>query len=805
MTRIAPTTLVLALALAPGCGERDPAPLFGELGIQLLARAPDQVIEQVGRLTPDAEDDWARLAGVGWSDAGRAEGTSGPVAWALQPEVRVELPCLAPTDRALRIELAALAGDDVLEVDVRLNGRAVGSLELDAGVSEHALDVPAVAWLRGANVLTLLASEMRSAPEGERRGVGVVALEWGEPVRGSSSTSDARAELSSGTALVYDLELIAESELSVEGRGSGELEVRFAPRSARTGESAIDEAVPLVVRSDAGGVAARLPIPRLGDDVVRVELLWRGATPADGLELSSLRLEERDAPPRTPVVFISIDTLSARHTSLDGYVRDTTPNLAALAREAVVFTNARSNAPFTIPSYMSQLTGLYPEANRIEAPRSTGRYPHPWETKRIASNRWTLPESLRAAGWRTMAIVDNPWLAAPLGYRQGFDRYDTAPAEKEIWEVGGGIELVVERARALLSEVGDDEPVFLFAQALDPHGPYLPDEPWRGTFTGDAHDRERLLRVGRDQLHAYGVIPEYIALGVAHADELPDEMDAGPLIASYDEKVLQTDHWLGELFDLLRERGLYDRSLVIVSADHGESMLEHEFYFNHGTLYDEALHVPLLVKLPGGEFGGREIGLPVQLVDLYPTIAELCGLPVRDFLHGRSLVPLLRGGVLPEVPLFAEAGIADGASVVVDGWKLLEDSGVGGSMQTMLTHPRRDREQLAELHPELVDALWTNQEIGAYFEGRWDEKRAFADVVRGPFLELYRVETDRGELEDRAADEPLEVERLTGMLERLRQRGRSAREDALHDAPPVAFSEEALRELAALGYTDDDE
>src|SRR4030095_7462945 len=160
----------------------------------------------------------------------------------------------------------------------------------------------------------------------------------------------------------------------------------------------------------------------------------------------------------------------------------------------------------------------------------------------------------------------------------------------------------------------------LFVQAFDVHAPYLPAAPWAGTFSGDGLDDEQVTVPVSENPAVMGRVPAYVANPLSAKGPLPERVCTAPFIAAYDEEILGLDDALGGFFAALRQRGLLDAAVVVFSADHGESMVEHSRYFGHNTSYDEVLHVPLLVRLPGGRGGGRRVEDTVQLVDLYPTI-----------------------------------------------------------------------------------------------------------------------------------------------------------------------------------------
>lgn len=350
-----------------------------------------------------------------------------------------------------------------------------------------------------------------------------------------------------------------------------------------------------------------------------------------GLSGSCSAPPQNDAP---PVVLISVDTLRRDHLSLYGYPRETSPRLDALAREAVVFDAAMAAHTNTGPSHATILSGLYPPAH--------GSFENGMP---VRDEVRTLAHVLAERGYETAAFVGGWTLSdQATGLGDGFavyeDRFDG-------WQRRA--DATVELARRWL-ETRDDGPFFLLLHFFDPHHPYDAPEPFfrrfaetpgtsaevPGTSTADLPleaDRERLERAGTP-----AEIAEYVA--------------------RYDGEIAWSDHQLGRFLDLLRERDLYDRALLVVTADHGETLGERAWPFDHGgRVYEEQVRVPLLLRLPEGRHGGRRMAAPVHHVDLVPTVLDALGSEAPAGLHGRSLLPFLDGettaAALERRPLFS--------------------------------------------------------------------------------------------------------------------------------------------------------
>jgi len=301
----------------------------------------------------------------------------------------------------------------------------------------------------------------------------------------------------------------------------------------------------------------------------------------------------------TPVILVSIDTLRADRLPAYGYEGVATPAIDRLEKEAVLFEQAYSHTPLTLPSHVSMLAGELPSVHGVR-----DNVGYRWD----AGGRFYLPAALEAAGYRTAATVSSAALRRATGLAAGFELYDDAVDVEPGREVAGAERpgpRTLEAARAWLRSVGD-EPFFLFFHLYEPHAPYSPPEPFASRYP-----------------------------------------------SSYDGEVAAADRFVGELFDELRRLDAWDRSLVILVSDHGEGLGDHGEQGHGLFVYREALHVPLLVKLPGGRLGGRRVAAPAQLVDLVPTVAPLLGLETPAGLPGRSLLELEDGDAAERV-IYAE-------------------------------------------------------------------------------------------------------------------------------------------------------
>lgn len=790
---------VAGLWVASSCGGDSTA---GAGAVDLLDRHPDSLLDQPGRLFPDPKGSWGRSSPGGWAAKTELRGDE-RVVWSLSAKATFDLPATEVRDRVISAGLAGPVPDRSIDVRASLNDVLLGSFELGSELSLVEVAAPAELWRRGPNVLRLSTDRVFETVGHGEVAFGVSHVIYGEERRVEPSGDGLR--LTAGTGVRYSIDPAGAARLAVGGRSrsDGRIEVEISELHPTTGRTArLGQVQRINVRG--GRVERGVRLPRT-DEVLELQLSW---SPADGrseLVVDLLEWTGSVERPKRSVIFVSIDTLSAGAMSLYGNPRATTPNLERLADQMVVFDQCRANAPWTVPSYMSQLTGLLPRSHATDRPRGRQGPLTEWEKRRLASARSTLAERFRAAGYRTAAFVDNPWLTRGLGFEQGFDRFDDGAARISIEDPGGGVEHILPRALEWLDE-DSEQPSFLFVQCLDPHAPYCVPDEWDGVLDGDGHaPRETTLPVAPHQRFAYGYMLPHVAehqFGT-RIEDWPSTARVDTIATDYLEKVAQIDAALGRLFDELESRGLLDEAVVVISADHGEETLEHGYYFGHAQLYQEVLHVPLMIRLPGGRRGGSRVRQTVQLVDLYPTLVEL-GFGGRSVMgHGRSLVPLVEGGELPDVAVFAEGGLQVQQSIELGEYKLIYSEPMTAHHQMLISDPRLDRGALERVVPGLYDEWRTNAEIGDMLDREAGLLPAIERQLGRTRVELYHLPSDPSERRNLAASESARVDELRALMSDKIELGELARIESSLVPQAATVGEEELDALEALGYAGD--
>jgi arylsulfatase A-like enzyme/Flp pilus assembly protein TadD len=403
------------------------------------------------------------------------------------------------------------------------------------------------------------------------------------------------------------------------------------------------------------------------------------------------------------IVLITLDTTRADRMGFLGSTRGLTPNLDALALDSAVFIRAYSQAPLTPASHSTILTGTYPQYHQVLI------FPIP-----LGKDIPFMPDILHAHGYTTAAFVGSlaldPTWGVP-GFERGFDTYDagfgwdgyTPEKRYQVTERRGGE--VVDHALAWLSK-HQQRPFFMWVHLFDPHEPYDPPEPYKTRYAK----------------------------------------------ALYDGEIAYADSAMGKFLGELKKQGLYDGTLIALAADHGESLGAHGEDTHGIFLYDETIHVPLLIKLPNGGSAGRRIENPVELADIVPTVLQRIGIEVPKQVQGVSLLELMKTG--PEGEAEARAWSSRGAYSQADYGHLAFGWSAEQSLRT-----------------------------GKYL------------YIQAPRRELYEAEIDRLAEHNLASASPAVADTLSARVDDFRQKTTNTGE-----TPKSQMDEANMKKLTALGY-----
>ena len=409
-------------------------------------------------------------------------------------------------------------------------------------------------------------------------------------------------------------------------------------------------------------------------------------------------------PPPVNVVLIVIDTLRRDHLSAYGYELETSPALDRLAAEALRYDAAISQAPWTTPSIGALMTSRYPTALGIRGERNA-----------LSGELELLPEALAGAGYHTAGVISHSFLGSDWNFDQGFEVFNEEHVLGHAAVTSEGVTEVATRLAGQLA--AEAEPFFLFVHYFDPHAAYVEHE---ASAFGGAGDYAGEVKSGLLFKELRGMTDRV------------DAEDLHEIRRLYDSEIRFTDGHIGRLLEQLRESGAWDDTLIIVTADHGEEFLDHGQFGHAKSLYEELVGVPLLIKAPArlGITPGV-VEEPVALVDLYPTILEVTGVPGPDDLEGEPLLPVAPLGR----PIFTETGRGGRGFAVVDGGLKLIVQRDGSCELYDLHADRAEQTDLAEARPADVERL------GALVE-EWREAQR-GKVKGGAKVQLDRERSKR--------------------------------------------------------------
>ncbi|MFC2162642.1 sulfatase [Candidatus Altiarchaeota archaeon] len=391
------------------------------------------------------------------------------------------------------------------------------------------------------------------------------------------------------------------------------------------------------------------------------------------------------------VVLILVDALRADHLIPYGYVRrNTSPNIERFARESILFENAYSQAPSTRQSVASIFTSLYVKQHKLY--KGT-EFDIDDNVNVLDQHHVTLAELMRQNGYYTISIAPNYVLTSKYGFDQGFDTFLTNIIPRKANILNGIFFEFLENFTN--GTYYPNDRFFTYIHYMDVHYPF--QHRW------DANE-SYVLEYGDgrlDILHEWGSkyldFRKYVyALNSSERDKI----DLSQMVSAYDASIRYTDNAIGGVIDKLKEKGIYNKTVIILIADHGESFLDHGNLYHGGIAYNEVNHVPLIAYFPETE-GGKRITVNVELVDIYPTLVDYLGLGEgKDYeVSGESLMPLVTG-IGRYGKEYATIG-GNTEAIMYGDWKLIR---IPNKNTTMLYNLASDPHERNDLSDEKIEA-----------------------------------------------------------------------------------------------------
>ncbi|MFC6723168.1 sulfatase [Halobium palmae] len=433
------------------------------------------------------------------------------------------------------------------------------------------------------------------------------------------------------------------------------------------------------------------------------------------------------------ILHIDIDSLRPDHMGAYGYEQDTTPHIDALVDDGVAFTSAyAANSP-CMPSRAGTMSGRYGIHNGVATHGRQGRIlnsPHMRDNERYDRSWWQLPELFFNNRVQTVGVSSFPRHPAPWFYHLWHEYYQPQePAEEGAYFQTPEASEITDIALECLDENLPDD-IYLYVQYWNPHTPYTRSKKEVAEFEDPPMPPYPTKSQIEDHL-------EWEKWRSAAQVDIKSRADLAEVLARYDAEIKHVDKHVGRLIEMLRQNEIYDETLVIVTADHGEEFGENGLYSEHGTVSEGTQRIPLIFKPPAGE--STDFGFRNHLttnVDLAPTIADYCGLEPPATWQGDSLRPIIAGDEI--------------------GWR--DHIVVEHGLYTAQRAIRTDRWKL----------------VKTYNAGMW------GDVIDE--IELYDMETDQWEQTDLSADHPEVIERLTADMAVWTEQHEGRQEDALKKA-----------------------
>ena len=380
------------------------------------------------------------------------------------------------------------------------------------------------------------------------------------------------------------------------------------------------------------------------------------------------------------VMVVTVDSLRADHLECYGYERNTSPNTCGLADRSVVFENAYATSPWSHPSYVSLLTGLWPFRHGARS------------AEMVDGGLEFLPETLQDGGYRTEGYVDGSFLRPFLNMDQGYDKY--VSYRNGTGEMGNAEQIIDDTTQSVRTT---KEPFFQFLMLMDVHSPFWPKN------TTAFQDYSSPGYNGSLNLSEHGQGDVYDLNHSALSEQEVDRM-----IAGYDANIRYTDHHVGRLVDTLNETGKLDNTIVVITADHGEAFREHGSWIGHlRNLYDEQIKVPLIVYHPDLE--PQRIEERVSLADIKPTLLDMVSIEESAEMDGRSLLPLIKEGTYSERLIYSSTvgpGLRfDKSGVIKNDMKLIWDHESGEIQLFNLSSDPGELNDISDSEESLVESL----------------------------------------------------------------------------------------------------
>lgn len=602
---------------------------------------------------------------------------------------------------------------------IYLNGKEIGLAQLPKEGWGHASIPFEEGLVEGTNELIMRFNGKR--PGHDRKGAAVAvdyvristaasrsgpsASSFDSPLLTSSTGAQPGLTLAPGESLTFNVVVPDGAVLRGSARARGESSAGELIVGARTDADGPRELGRIPVGARAAAVS--LDMSGFAGQVVAISIEAQGSD----VELTGCGLHappaKGDRAPGKPtaknVVLVLIDTLRSDHLHLyDEGTRVQTPYLDALGSEAMVFEKALAQENWTKPSVATLLTGLYPESHQTKT-----------EKNKVPKTVVLASEHFKKLGFVTAGFVANGYVSGKFGFERGWDTWTNYVREGK----PNRAQFVADHSVAWLQGRPKDRPFFMYIHTIDPHVPYIPPNRYRALYDDEPYDG--IVSAGNTAKLLEGVKTGAVKLS---------PRDKIRLEALYDGEISYHDDHLARVHEALKEEGLLEDTLIVITSDHGEEFFDHGSVGHGHSMYEELLHVPIIVRLPGADPGdGARSGAEVGLVDILPTICEILGVECPSEVEGRSLVPLLEGAPFDRWPQVQFSEFLDGQRVARMGrYKLIYRG-----LRTTLFDLETDPAETTDLSDDRPIALAALRELLGAHQGRFVDSGEVTAAAKG--------------------------------------------------------------------------
>jgi choline-sulfatase len=458
-----------------------------------------------------------------------------------------------------------------------------------------------------------------------------------------------------------------------------------------------------------------LELNALAGKIVKLELRIEGdvgsgraawSTPALLLPKKPIAKADKTA---KNVVVVLIDTLRARSLkSFNASTRVKTPAIDAIAKEGAVLEATQAPENWTKPSTASLLTGLYPATHGAKT-----------DGAMVPKGATLLSESLKEAGFRTGSFIANGYVSDKFGFNQGWDHYTNYIREKKNTD-----------AENVFKEAGDwveknkDKRFFAYIHTIDPHVPYDAPDQFLSLYKKGEYKGQVAPRKTPELLAEAKRVPPKVTFNDADKQYLKD---------LYDGEVSYHDHYMGLFVERLKKLGLYDDTVFVITADHGEEFDEHGSWGHGHSVYQELLWIPYVVRLPGVVPAGTRIKQATSSMTIFPTVLEAAGVKAPNTLEDKSVLTWLRGGAQPAMPVAFSDFLDDRRVIRAGRWKLIL-RGLNTTFFDLESDPTEQKELDRSKFP--IASRYTTIMLGQFLGAR--DRRSWLKGEQGQGTKLER-------------------------------------------------------------------